>query len=48
MKAVSSQSLDESKPVVMLKYGICSCDSKDVKFSESSNHILRCSVRELK
>lgn len=48
VKAVSSQSLDESKPVVMLKYGICSCDSKDVKFSESSNHILRCSVRELK
>ena len=48
VKAVSSQSLDESKPIVMLKCGICSYDSKDVKFSESSNRILTCSVRELK
>ena len=48
VKAVWSQSLDESHPIVMLKCGICSCDSKDVKFSESSNRILTCSVRELK
>ena len=48
VKAVSSQSLNESKPIVMSKCGICSSDSKDVKVIESSDHIFRCSVRELK
>ena len=33
LKAVSSQSLDESNPIVMFKCGICSCDSKDVKLT---------------
>ena len=33
IKAVPSQSLDESKPIVMSKCGICSCDSEDVKLS---------------
>ena len=36
VKAVSSGSLDESKPIVMLKCGICSFHSKDVKFNKIS------------
>ena len=48
VKAVWSQSLDESKPIEMFKCSVCSCDSKDVKFSERSNRILTCSVRERK
>lgn len=46
MKGVLNQSVDGSK-LIMKRCGVCSCDSYDAKFNETSKGIFRCTVREL-
>lgn len=46
MKGVLNQSVDGSK-LIMKRCGVCSCDSYDAKFNETSKGIFRCTSREL-